>query len=95
MDDYLATVCDKRKLYDITGIQLMNFNTIFQLYAMRKAGNTAMASADKILFVPDALSYMLTGNAVCEYTIASTGELVDPRTGNLDESLLATVGLSR
>lgn len=88
-------IIPREELYSVTGVQIMNFNTIFQLYAMRKAGNTAMASADKILFVPDALSYMLTGNAVCEYTIASTGELVDPRTGNLDESLLATVGLTR
>lgn len=95
MDDYLRNVKTKRQLYDITGIQLMNFNSIFQLYAMGRAQNAALDNAAKILFVPDALSWMLTGNEVCEYTIASTAELLDPRTGQLDEELLATVGLAR
>jgi rhamnulokinase len=48
-----------------------------------------------VLFIPDALSYMLTGNEVCEYTIASTSELLDPRTKQLDEKLLASIGLTR
>lgn len=95
MDDYLQNVKTKKELYDITGIQLMNFNTVFQLYAMQKADNVAMQNAEKILFMPDVLSWMLTGEQVCEYTIASTGELLDPRTGDLDESLLASVGLER
>ena len=46
----------------------------------------------KILFVPDALSWMLTGNEVCEYTIASTSQLLDPRTKQLDERLLQSWG---
>ena len=95
MDDYVKHVVSKKELYDITGIQLMNFNSIFQLYAMRREQNTALDNASKILFVPDALSWMLTGNEVCEYTIASTSELLDPRTGQLDERLLQSVGLSR
>ena len=95
MDDYLRNVRNKKQLYDITGIQLMNFNSIFQLFAMKRAQDSAMEQAQKVLFVPDALSWMLTGNDVCEYTIASTSELLDPRTGQLDEELLSTVGLSR
>jgi len=95
MDDYLRHVVSRREIYDITGIQLMNFNSIFQLYAMRREQNTALRQAQKILFVPDALSWMLTGNEVCEYTIASTAQLLDPRTRQLDERLLQSVGLSR
>ena len=95
MNDYLAHVVSKREVYDITGIQLMNFNSIFQLYAMRREQNSALQVAKKILFMPDALSWMLTGNEVCEYTIASTSQLLDPRTKQLDERLLASVGLSR
>ena len=94
MEDYLEQVIDRKTVYDITGIQFMNFNTLFQLYAMRCAGNSALEHADKLLFMPDALSWMLTGNMVCEYTIASTGQLLDPRTGRLDERLLDSVGLS-
>ena len=53
------------------------------------------SGADKILFIPDALIYMLTGEAVCEYTVASTSQLLNPLTGDLDEALLASVGLTR
>ena len=45
--------------------------------------------------MPDALSYMLTGEMVCEYTIASTSQLLDPRTRELDGRLLQSVGLTR
>ena len=95
IDDYLSHVVSRREVYDITGIQLMNFNSLFQLHAMRKAGNVALQHAKKVLFVPDALSWMLTGEAVCEYTIASTSQMLDPRTGDLSERLLESVGLTR
>ena len=95
MDDYLQHIISRKEVYDITGIQLMNFNSIFQLYAMRQEGNVALKYAKKILFVPDALSWMLTGNEVCEYTIASTSQLLDPRTKQLDERLLSSLGLTR
>ena len=95
MDDYLEHVISRKEIYDITGIQLMNFNSIFQLYAMRREGNSALKHAQKILFVPDVLSWMLTGNEVCEYTIASTSQLLDPRTKQLDVRLLSSLGLNR
>lgn len=95
MNDYLEHVIPKREVYDITGIQFLNFNSIFQFYAMRREGNSALKNAQKILFIPDCLSWMLTGNAVCEYTFASTAQLLDPRTKQLNERLLASLGLTR
>ena len=95
MDDYLKNVFSKKDVYNVTGIQFMFFNSLFQLYAMRKEDNSAFNHAKKILFVPDALSWMLTGEEVCEYTIASTSQLLDPRTKQLDEQLLASLGLDR
>ena len=95
MEEYFAEAMEKKKVYDITGIQLMNFNSLFQLYAMRKNHNTALEQADKVLFVPDALSYMLTGKMVCEYTIASTSQMLDPRTKQLDDALLGSVGRTK
>lgn len=95
MEEYFEKEVGKEEVYRITGIQFMNFNSLFQLYAMKRAGNSALANAEKILFVPDALSWMLTGKAVCEYTIASTSQMLDPRTKQLDEKLLGSVGLSR
>ena len=95
MNDYLEQVTPKKDVYEITGIQFLNFNTLYQLYAMRQEDNSAFRHAKKILFVPDALSWMLTGQEVCEYTIASTSQLLDPRTKELDARLLDSIGVSR
>lgn len=86
---------DRQDVYGRTGIQFMDFNSLFQLFAMRRQRDVALEQADKILFMPDALTYMLTGKAVCEYTVASTSQLLNPRTGDLDERLLGSVGLRR
>ncbi len=95
MEQYFSEQVDKEQVYDKTGIQFMNFNSLFQLYAMRKAGNVALEQADKVLFIPDALSYMLTGRAICEYTVASTSQMLNPSTGDLDEKLVESLGLKR
>lgn len=85
----------RETVYGKTGIQVMNFNSLYQFDTLRRHGDSAYASADKVLFMPDALAYMLTGEAVTEYTIASTGQIVDARTRTLDEDLLVAVGLRR
>ena len=95
MDEYFANAVSKEEVYQATGIQFMNFNSLFQLYAMKRDGNSALKNARKILFLPDALSWMLTGNAVCEYTIASTSQLLNPVTKDLDTRLLDSLGLDR
>lgn len=95
MADYIKNVKSREEVYHRTGIQFMNFNTLFQLHAMRQKGNAALINAQKLLFIPDALSWLLTGEAVCERTIASTSQILDPRTGELDEELLKSVGLTR
>ncbi|MBQ9637613.1 MAG: rhamnulokinase [Prevotella sp.] len=95
IDDYLAHKIDRRRVYELTGIQFMNFNSLYQLHAMRGEDNSALCQAEQILFLPDALGYMLTGEAVCEYTIASTSQLLNPRTKELVPELLESVGLSR
>ena len=71
----------------------MNFNTLFQLYAAVQEGYTPVVEAKRLLFIPDALSYMLTGKEFCEYTIASTSQMLNPRNGEFEESLLKTAGV--
>lgn len=95
MEKYFAEKLPKKKVYELTGIQFMNFNSLFQLYAMENAGNTALKNADKILFVPDALGYMLTGKAVCEYTVCSTSQMLNPVTKDIAPELLESLGLKR
>ena len=95
MEKYFDEKISQEEVYQKTGIQFMNFNSLFQLYAMRQANNAALTHANKILFIPDALSYMLTGNAICEYTVASTSQLLNPMTGDLDLELIESLGLKR
>lgn len=82
----------RREVYERTGIQIMNFNTLYQLSAQHREGVSALRDAQSVLFMPDALSYMLTGEKVCEYTILSTSQLLDPRTKRIDGSLLEAAG---
>lgn len=84
----------REEVYRRTGIQFMNFNSLFQLAQQRYDDDSALRAAEKILFIPDALTYMLTGEAVCEQTILSTSQLMDPRTGDFDPMLLSALGLS-
>lgn len=86
-------VIPKEELYGITGTQIMNFNSIFQIYAQHKDPESPIHKAAEILFMPDLLSYMLTGERVCEYTDASTSGLIDPRTRDFDRSLLERLGV--
>ncbi len=84
----------RSEVYSCTGIQVMNFNSLFQFDTLRRNNDSALEAADKILFIPDALSYMLTGEMVTEYTIASTAQIVNAHTRQLEPSLLEAVGLS-
>lgn len=95
MECYFAEQMSQHEVYEHTGIQFMPFNSLFQLHTLRRAGCTTLANACKILFIPDALIYMLTGEAVCEYTVASTSQMLNPNTGDLDTELLHTLGLTR
>ena len=88
-------IIPRSELYYKTGIQIMDFNSVFQLYAQRQEGFAPLLGADKLLFIPDLLTYLLTGQMVCEYTIASTSGLINPRTRTFDSDLLARLGIDR
>lgn len=83
------------EVYERTGIQFMNFNSLFQLDTLNRNASSALQSADKILFIPDALIYMLTGKTICEYTVASTSQMLNPMTGDLDPEILKALGIPR
>lgn len=92
--DELFSRVPRSTVYGLTGIQVMNFNSLFQMDTLRRNADTAFLSADKLLFIPDALSYMLTGQMVTEYTVATTGQIVNAETRRLEPQLLEAVGLS-
>ena len=78
----------KKEQYDITGIQFMELNTLFQLISLRRQRPELLDRADKMLFMPDLLAYFLTGKMCAEYSIASTSQLIDIKTRSWSERLL-------
>ncbi len=93
MPEEYFKIIPKQEVYDLTGIQFMNFNTLFQLFAAQKEGFSPLKAAKNILFMPDALSYMLTGKKVCEYSIASTSQFLNPKTKKIESKLFTSIGL--
>ncbi len=80
-------------LYARTGIQYMQINTLFQLVALTQANPQWLAHAHSLLLMADYLQYRLCGAKSCEYTNASTTQLVDIASGNWDYELIALLGL--
>ncbi len=93
VDEFCKEI-SREEVYGKTGIQFMDFNTLFQLHTLKRNGAAAIKNASKILFIPDALAYMLTGNAVTETTVASTSQILNPNTGELDGELLSKLDLT-
>lgn len=87
-------IIPREKVYAATGIQIMNFNSLFQFFTLNKNNCTAFKNAQRLLFMPDALAFLLSGEAVTEYTIASTGQVLDPFKKCFDKELLAAAGLT-
>ncbi len=85
----------KEEIYQETGIQFMNLNTIFQLSASLRDGEEALKQADKLLFVPNALAYLLCGKAAAEYSIATTSQLYNPTTRDWSWKIIDALGLRR
>ncbi|MFF1674735.1 rhamnulokinase family protein [Streptomyces sp. NPDC058256] len=78
-------------LYAATGLQYAPFNTLYQLTAARSSAQ--LASAERLLLIPDLLAYWLTGEAGTELTNASTTQLIDPRTRDWSYDLAAKLGI--
>ena len=83
----------RQKMYDITGIQFMELNTLFQLISLKKQRPEMLERADKMLFMPDLFAYFLTGKMCSEYSIASTSQLIDINTRTWSKELLDAFGI--
>jgi rhamnulokinase len=69
-------LCSKEDIFRLTGNQLMEINTAFQLFSQKKNNDPQLTIAEHLLFMPDLLNYLLTGKMANEYTIASTSQLL-------------------
>ena len=89
----LNELIGKDRLYEEGGLQFMPFNTINQLYAMKKAASPKLAAASTLLLTPDLLAYFLTGEKVCEFTMATTTQLYRPKEQRWNKELMEQLGI--
>lgn len=78
----------EKKIYEQTGIQFLQFNTLFQLYSELNDDNSNIGEAKTLLFMPDVFSFMLTGERKSEYTIVSTSQILNANEKNWDEKII-------
>jgi rhamnulokinase len=83
----------KEEIFRLTGIQHMQINTLYQLYAMRKANSPLLNQAETLLLIPELLRYFLTGERHSEWSIASTTQLCNPHARTWDMELIKRLGL--
>src|ERR1019366_9823812 len=83
----------RAEIFAQTGLQFMQFNSLFQLLAARQHTPELLDAADCLLFMPDFIHWALCGSRVAEFTIASTSQCLNPLTRNWATGLLKQFGL--
>ena len=92
MDEKVYEVIPQDELYARTGIQKQIFNTVYQLMAVKESHPEYLEQAESILMIPDYFHFLLTGVKKNEYTNATTGQLVSPKTNDWDYELIKMLG---
>lgn len=82
-----------RDIFEQTGIQFMPINTLYQLLSLVEAQSPQLEAAHTFLTIPDLLNYWLTGLKVCEFTNATTTQMLNPRTGDWARGMLDQLGI--
>jgi rhamnulokinase len=93
MVEYAFSLVPKAEIFEQTGLQFMQLNSLFQLLAMVRQKSPALDIAATFLMMPDLFNYWLTGQKVCEYTDASTSQCYNPRQGSWAKPLLERLGI--
>ncbi|MCE1199352.1 MAG: hypothetical protein LWW85_10325, partial [Marinilabiliales bacterium] len=92
MEDFFRII-PREQLYGMTGIQFMQFNSLFQLFTHQRLQTTQYLVGKDLLFMPDALSYLFCGIKKNEYSIASTSQLLRPGTQSYESRLFEAMGV--
>jgi rhamnulokinase len=83
----------RERVFQHTGIQFMQLNTLFQLFAMQQSRSPALDCAETLLFMPDLFNYLFTGRRQSEFSIATTSQMYDPRANRWADDMLKELGL--
>ncbi len=95
MDEEVYKYISEKELYLRTGNQKAMYNTIYQLMALKVKQPEMLKQATAMLHTPDYYQYLLTGKMASEYTISTTGQLVNPQTKDWDYQLIDKLGYPR
>ena len=95
MMDEAFRLVPRERIYEITGLQFLSINTVYQLLALARAKSPLLEVAETLLMIPDLVGWLLTGRRAGERTDASTTQLLDPRTGVWSDELCTGLGLPR
>ncbi len=93
MIDAVCQIIPEDELYQKTGIQFMALNTLFQLYYLSKERPKLLEAADKLLLMPDLFNYLLSGKMACEFSIASTTQMLNHANADWQRALLETLNI--
>lgn len=93
MMDEAFRLIPRNRIFEYTGIQFMQLNSIYQLLAMARADSPALASATTFLNMPDLFNFWLSGRKVNEFTIATTTQCYDPRVGDWAREMIEVLGI--
>jgi rhamnulokinase len=94
LDEFLKIV-PRERVYELTGIQFLPFNTLYQVYALVRDRSPLLDAAADLLFMPDIFNYFLCGVKASELTMATTSQFFNPRTGEWNWGLFEEVGFSK
>jgi len=83
----------KREIYENTGLQFMQLNSVYQLLAMRLANSPTLVKVKNLVFMADLVSYFLCGEVFAEYSLASTSQFMDMKTGRWSQEVLDRLSL--
>ncbi len=83
------------RIYELTGIQFMQFNTVFQLLSLMHKRPHILESAQSMLFMPDLFNYMLTDKTAAEYSIATTSQMIDIKTHSWSDEISEAFGFNK
>jgi len=84
----------RQRVYELTGIQFLSINTLYQLYSMKLDKSPLLGVATDLLFMPDLFNYLLTGEKLTEFTFATTSQLYNPLTRSWASELFEVLGIS-
>ena len=93
MMDAVFSIVPRSRVFETTGVQFMQLNSLYQLFALKRSGSPLLGCAQTLLFMPDLFNFLFTGVRKSEFSIATTSQMYDPRRKAWAKSMMEELGL--